>query len=720
MRISAGQTLGEVRGAAVICVVAVKEGDQDVVAREALATVRSATDGGPALGPFLLIGSKAVVDTALAELGDSGGAAKALTVDASTGPTAALNAAIGASAPADVLFLHAGVRVGSRELWRLRVAALSDGTVASATPLLLAGARQASSDVDSQSPLLPRIATMGPDCAYLRRAALDLMGGLEDSLGLGEALDAAAVRLLELGMVHVAVDDVAIEPRESPQVASVSVEGLSTAIQSKNPVQVTIAADERGVLRRAVARAGAGERRPSVTIDGRSLTSAVGGTQTYVTGLTLALAAEGSVAVRVLVPPDLPDHTREAFLRAGGVELLTYEQALASPPLTDVVHRPQQVFTPDDLALLRLVGERLVVTHQDLIAYHNHAYHADIEAWRSHRRITRLAMGVADQVVFFSEHARRDALAEDLVAADRAHVVGISAEQPRLVGGTEKAPDGIGEEEPFLLCLGADYAHKNRPFAIRLLASLRELGWPGRLVFAGPHVPHGSSSEDEREALRLNPDVADSVIDLGVIDESSKRWLYMRARALLYPTVYEGFGLPPLEAAAWGLPCLFASHSALTETVGEAATLVAWDPRASAVGVAPLLEDGPARDSHLATLTRRGPPIWKEVVHDLLGVYERAITEPSSPAAPRAWQELDRESQIVALDRDVGKLKDLAQEYQDAYHSLSRRVTTGLPLIDEGGLLTPAQQRGLMRVAGRGRLGRLLLAPLGLIGRRGG
>lgn len=722
MRISAGQTIGGDRGSAVICVVAVAERDPVLLVREALATLRSAADGIGAFAPLLLVGPGIVVDPVLAELGASIPSAtmKALTVDASAGLTAAVNAAIRASAPADFLLLRAGLRAGPGELRRLRAAALSDSTVASATPLFVGRGRGSDLDVESQPGLLPRIATMGPDCVYLRRAALDLIGGgLDCSLSLSEALDTAAVRLVALGMVHVAADEVAVEPRASADEPSTPAGGLSTAIQSKNPVQETIACDERGVLRRAIRRGGAGDRRLSVTIDGRSLTSVVGGTQTYVTGLTLALAAEGSVAVRVLVPPDLPDRTREAFLRAEGIELLTYEQALASPSLTDIVHRPQQVFTPDDLALLRLVGERVVVTHQDLIAYHNHSYHADIEAWRGHRRTTRLAMAVADQVIFFSEHARRDALAEDLVAADRTHVVGIGAEQPQVAGETEKAPDGIGDDEPFLLCLGADYAHKNRPFAILLLAALREMGWKGVLVFAGPHVPYGSSSEDEREALRLHPDVAASVIDLGAIDEPSKRWLYARARALLYPTTYEGFGLLPLEAAAWRLPCLYARQSALADAGGEAATLVPWDARASAAGVLPLLEHGQAREGHLATLARLKTPSWKEVVRNLLGVYTQAIAGPSSQAAPRAWQELERESYIAALDGDIRHLKDLAQEYQDAYHSLMRRVSGGLPLIDDGGLLSPAQQRGLMRVAARGRLGSLLLAPLGLIGRRG-
>jgi hypothetical protein len=106
------------------------------------------------------------------------------------------------------------------------------------------------------------------------------------------------------------------------------------------------------------------------------------------------------------------------------------------------------------------------------------------------------------------------------------------------------------------------------------------------------------------------------------------------------------------------------------------------------------------------------------VAKRLVAVYERAVAAPPSEAAPRAWQELERENYVVKLDRDVTHLTAVAHEYQDAYHALEARVATGLPLIDEGGLLSPVQQRGLMRIAARRRLGAVLLAPFGLLGRR--
>ena len=207
------------------------------------------------------------------------------------------------------------------------------------------------------------------------------------------------------------------------------------------------------------------------------------------------------------------------------VELITYEQAAAGVPLTDIVHRPQQIFTADDLRLLRQLGERIVVTHHDLIAYRAAAYHQSPEMWRDYRRVTRLALAQADMVVFSSDHARDDALREDLVAPARGHVVPIGAEriwqaEPAAPVRPEAVPDGTR----LLVCIGADYAHKNRPFAMALTRALHvRHGWEGKLVLAGPHVAFGSSARRERELLAEDPEIESLVIDLGQIDDSAAR-----------------------------------------------------------------------------------------------------------------------------------------------------------------------------------------------------
>lgn len=712
------------RGSAIVCIPVV------AVDEPTLATIRSVLAHSDPGVPVLLCGSRTPVDAAIRAAGAElplGERVGSVVQDG--GPVAAVNQAMRATAPADVALVVPGCLVSAEWLGRLGEAARSDSLVASASALSIGGGgvelfadalgqegdrEQAAEKVRANAlGLCPRIPTMGPGCVYIRRMAWELAGPLEDSLELEQALNEMAGKANGLGLIHVLADEVLVfgPGGEHGQ--------PDDRVAVERQQRETIEADESLPLRRSIDRARMTLRGLSVTIDGRSLTAKVGGTQTYVIELILALAREPKLRVRVLTAHDISERARDALATAPGVELLSYDEATRGTELTDVVHRPQQIFTPDDLALLRLVGRRVVVGQQDLIAYHNPTYHPSVEEWRAYRRTTRLALAGADQVVFFSEHARRDALAEDLLSERRGHVVGVGADALEPSGPVGDPPDGVSADEPFLLCLGADYAHKNRPFAIELLGALRELGWEGRLVLCGAHVAHGSSLKRESEMFESNPSLARFVTDLGPVDEQGKRWLYAHACALLYPTLYEGFGLIPLESARAGLPCLFAAQASLAEVAPEAATLVPWDADASARAVLPLLSEGPAREEHLAKLCSHSVPSWSEVAGAMHLVYEQALTASPAEAAPRARQELEREEYIVSLDEDVAKLKLTAQEYQDAYHSLDERVRFGLPLIDQGGLLSEAQQRGLMRIAGRGRLGALLLAPLGPLGRRG-
>ena len=188
------------------------------------------------------------------------------------------------------------------------------------------------------------------------------------------------------------------------------------------------------------------------------------------------------------------------------------------------------------------------------------------------------------------------------------------------------APDG-----PFLLCIGNDFRHKNRLFAIKLLAELRARGWDGSLVLAGAHVESGSSRGDEAAYLASRPELAIHVHELPAVSEAEKAWLYGNAAAIVYPTVYEGFGLIPFEAARARVPCLFAAQASLAEVLPpEAAVLVPWDGEASADRALPLLRDSDERRRHLELLASaaRRMPGWDEIVERLLRVYEETALLP--------------------------------------------------------------------------------------------
>jgi len=621
---------------------------------------------------------------------------------------------------ADVVLVREGVLVGPGWLDGLRDAATSDSIVMTASALSLPP--MAAGELDAEATavraasarLRPAIAGANEDCCYIRAAALQLVGvtGSEPTV-----LAALCDRLSALGLVHVLADDVVVSG--------------GAAIDSPD--------HEAGPLRRALAVAQTAVRPLGVTVDARALGSAATGTRTYILDLIAALAREDSMTLRVVLPPDTAPDVLTLLEADESIELITYEQAATSEvPLTDVVHRPQQVFSADDLTLLRRLGQRIVVTHLDLIAYRCAAYHESFEHWRDYRRVTRLTLAHADMVVFPSRHARADALREDLVSPERAHAVPIGTErlwpQPRTVG---QRPEAIPEGTELLVCIGADYAHKNRPFALALVRSLHERhGWNGRLVLAGPHVERGSSLELERAALETDPALAELVIDIGFVDAAARSWLYEHAQAIVYPSVYEGFGYLPFEAADAGLPCLYAPVGALGELAGaELAPLVPWDPDASADAAAPLLRAGVERERQVQSLRDAAREItWERCVPQLRRVYEQAVASPLRASAPRVAEDLEREDFIVALsataDHDRARAAELAranddaqrandeaqratQEAQQALYAL--RDSVGVFRVSaEGGLMTQAQHRALLRIVTRPLLRKLLLAPFAI------
>jgi glycosyltransferase involved in cell wall biosynthesis len=712
-----GEPIGDGGGAPVVVVVAAGS-------RAALSETLRELSAHTAAGVPLILACADADAAALRSLEVAGDVAL-LTLGGERGVAAALGAVHARAPHADLALVCEGVLVGPGWLDGLREAVHADSIAMTASPLsapagdprdveTLAGAVR-----DASTAVHPSIPRARRDCCYLRAQALELVGPPTAGSADEDAIAELSARVSTYGLVHVLADSVCVRAGADEQL----LEGDS------------------GALRRAVASAETALRPLSVTVDARALGSAATGTRTYILDLIAALAREPSVRLRVVLPHDTAPEVLALLEADAAIELVLYEQAVAGVPLTDVVHRPQQVFGTGDLALLALLGERIVITHHDLIAYRCGDYHESAESWQDFRRITRLALTAADVAVFSSRHAREDALREDLIAPERAHTIPAGAERlwPQPAAAARQ-PDSVPEGTRLLVCIGADYTHKNRPFAIALARALRDRhGWDGRLVLAGPHMDHGSSREREREMLEADPTLASLVIDIGAVDDAGRAWLYANAQAVVYPSVYEGFGLVPFEAAQADVPCLYAASAALGELAGpELAALVPWDADASADAVAPLLEPGAARERHVQALRDAAAATsWASCVPRLREIYEQAVRSPYRASRPRVAEELEREAHIVALaasaDHDrlrAGELELANAEAQRANDDAQRglhEVSVALSVLQasvggfaetaDGGFLTPSERRGLLRVASRPLLRRILFAPFALGGR---
>jgi glycosyltransferase involved in cell wall biosynthesis len=317
-----------------------------------------------------------------------------------------------------------------------------------------------------------------------------------------------------------------------------------------------------------------------------------------------------------------------------GVEVIGSDQISGDTPRTQLVHRPYQIFHLSDLPALSRLGDRVVITQQDMIAYRNPGYARSPEDWIELHRLTRVTLGFADAVLFFSEHARQDTLAEGLVEESRSRVVHLGVDHRMLhVSGEERRPEALPSDadEAYLLCLGTNFRHKNRVFAMKVLGELQSRhGWPGWLVLAGPHAASGTSAREEEAFLANNPAVAQRTVDLEAVGEPQKTWLLRSAAGVVYPSVYEGFGLVPFEASAAGVPCFFAWHTALSETLPPStATLVPWDPAASADQIAPVLASPERRRALTHAVQAAGSRLrWDRTAVEVLHAYEAMLVQP--------------------------------------------------------------------------------------------
>ena len=511
-----------------------------------------------------------------------------------------VNRALEQLSPADVVLLSEPVLVSPGWLELLGAAAHADTNTATVSAFSDAGGPLSIGDSPAQSlrevadelaertlKLHPRLGTAAGPCVYVRREALELVGPLREDLPLRWALEVDfAQRCVLSGLSHVAADDVVVARAgdRPPDVEG----GVPAPLLETYPYLARLpASPESRLLARALQSAKNPAARLAVTLDARALDGAVTGTQVSILELAGALARTGELQLRVLVRSERIDQETLQLLRAlPGTEVLADESVDSATPRTTIFHRPQQTFSPGDVALALRLGERLVLSQLDLIAYRNPGYFPDPQSWEDYRRASRHGLSAAERVVVFSDHTRRDLLSDALVDDGRIRIVppGLDHRPP----GRPLRPAALPDEHPapqggFLLCLGTDFRHKNRLFALRLLAHLREdHGWPGSLVLAGTHIPRGSSLPLERSFIAENPGLEQVIVSLGSVSEPERAWLMAHAAAVVYPSVYEGFGLVPFESALSGVPCLFAPQSSLAEVAPPGTpTIVPWDPAAA-------------------------------------------------------------------------------------------------------------------------------------------
>lgn len=192
-------------------------------------------------------------------------------------------------------------------------------------------------------------------------------------------------------------------------------------------------------------------------------------------------------------------------------------------------------------------------------------------------------LGRADLIACDSTATRHDV--ERLVRTDRGKVpktrtilLGQNAPYHRLTDEetTSRLQDAAPQllDRPFVLNVGSSLARKNREGVLRIFARI-QAGWPGMLVFAGEALP------DSFVELGKRLGISDRVVQIANPSNSVLEALYNRAFALLFPSKFEGFGWPLIEAQACGCPVLCSDAGSLGEVAGDSAFVRPWEAEES-------------------------------------------------------------------------------------------------------------------------------------------
>ncbi len=266
-----------------------------------------------------------------------------------------------------------------------------------------------------------------------------------------------------------------------------------------------------------------------------------------------------------------------------------------------------------------------VVTVHDLSLLLLPETHEARRVRRARRRLPLMARA-ADACITPTESVRREVCEHLRLAPSKVFAVPEAARavfRPLEFEATEAERQRLGVGEEFLLAVGTIEPRKNLAALVRAFEEVARVRPQLQLVVVGNK---GWLSEPLFAGLGQSP-FRERVLFTGYVPDETLRALYSSCRAFVYPSLYEGFGLPPLEAMACGAPVVASNIHSLKEVTNGAALL--FDPKDSdelTRHLITLLEDEGARRRLSADgLQRASQFSWERAARETLEVYEEAL-----------------------------------------------------------------------------------------------
>jgi len=362
-----------------------------------------------------------------------------------------------------------------------------------------------------------------------------------------------------------------------------------------------------------------------IGIDAHAVGSHLGGNETYIRNVVRALGEVDPGGDYTLFMTDaglresIPgaERMRRVAVRPHNPLVripVSFPLALARERI-DVVH-VQYVAPP-------LCPARIVVTVHD-IAYDRHPELFTRAEVARFRLLVPLTVRRAAAVLTVSEFSRRDIVRRYLVPPERVIVAPDAADPMFRPIHDEAQLDAVRERygtgDEYILCVGNLQPRKNLHALIDAYVRLRRAdATRRRLVLVG----RKAWLHDDIFAAARDSGYADELVFTGYVPDADLVALYNAAAVFVYPSLFEGFGLPPLEAMACGTPVVCSNTSAFPEVVGDAAlTVDPRNPEALAAAIATILRDAALREQFSSSGRARATLFsWQETAGIIRDVY---------------------------------------------------------------------------------------------------
>lgn len=363
----------------------------------------------------------------------------------------------------------------------------------------------------------------------------------------------------------------------------------------------------------------------NVLVDARLLSRKVTGTERYIWELLKSLSKIRKKFGLKLKAISFTDPVEEI----DGVEFITSDH-LSAIMNSDIFHKTFPA--SDNVTLCEMaLAPAIAFSPLDLIAFNNPDYYPDEFSYIQYRNKLKSAAMISDKIVAISEHGKTEIVSYFGVTEEKVNAIYLGVNQDKFLRSKkEREPilKGLNIPDKYFLFIGTDYPHKNLITVLKAIQILGEEVPEISLVVVGTKY----YVKPQPELTDMMDSLNDRIIHLGHVPDEILPALYHNSRALIFPSLYEGFGLPVLEAMLCETPVISSNCTSLPEVCGEAAMFFdGYDERDLALKMKMVWRDDAVRSKLIEAGLRNVQKFkWEQTAKSTARLYKSAISSASS------------------------------------------------------------------------------------------